>query len=361
MIKKALIGLASLGLMAQAQAQTIVKEPFPTFVNGATQMSLPIMSSDMLALVRGPVTYKLPGTYYPSVATAPLALNNSTGTISIANATSSAFGVVKPDNSTITISSGIISAAASGINQLTGDATAGPGTGSQAITFATVNGNVGSFTCANVTVNAKGLTTAAANGSCGGSGAGLFAGVMSAVPTKSSTGFTNTPIGTGSPTASDASGSGIILVPGTVGGAAICKAAPVTPYNIKMLVAATGASTALEVGWSDGTKYQLGFVDPAVTGATTGHFLIFNFSAFNVPDGGAIYDQGWGINVAYTWLELVNSGSQVTWKISRTGADLDFLTMHSETISGAYLTNYNNVCLQASNGGNISLLSYVER
>lgn len=48
-----------------------------------------------------------------------------------------------------------------GINQLTGDGTAGPGNGSQAFTLATVNSNVGTF--ASETVNAKGLVTAAAN------------------------------------------------------------------------------------------------------------------------------------------------------------------------------------------------------
>lgn len=55
----------------------------------------------------------------------------------------------------------------SGITQLTGDGTAGPGSGSQAFTLATVNGNVGSFGTATqvsqLTVNAKGLITAAAN------------------------------------------------------------------------------------------------------------------------------------------------------------------------------------------------------
>jgi hypothetical protein len=53
----------------------------------------------------------------------------------------------------------------SGINQLTGDVTAGPGTGSQAATLATVNADTGSFgsstSIPSFTVNGKGLITAA--------------------------------------------------------------------------------------------------------------------------------------------------------------------------------------------------------
>jgi trimeric autotransporter adhesin len=48
-----------------------------------------------------------------------------------------------------------------GITQLTGDVTAGPGSGSQAATLSTVNSNVGSFNWSNITVNGKGLITAA--------------------------------------------------------------------------------------------------------------------------------------------------------------------------------------------------------
>lgn len=52
------------------------------------------------------------------------------------------------------------------ITALTGDATAS-GPGSVPITFATVNANVGSFTLSNITVNAKGLVTAASSTTTG--------------------------------------------------------------------------------------------------------------------------------------------------------------------------------------------------
>lgn len=56
----------------------------------------------------------------------------------------------------------------SGITSLTGDVTA-TGPGAAAATLATVNSNVGTFTNATITVNAKGLVTAASNGSVGAS------------------------------------------------------------------------------------------------------------------------------------------------------------------------------------------------
>jgi hypothetical protein len=57
-------------------------------------------------------------------------------------------------------------AAGSYITALTGDGTAS-GPGSAALTLATVNANVGSFTLSNITVNAKGLVTAASTTAVG--------------------------------------------------------------------------------------------------------------------------------------------------------------------------------------------------
>lgn len=60
------------------------------------------------------------------------------------------------------------------ITALTGDVTAS-GPGSVAATLATVNSNVGSFTLSNITVNAKGLVTAASTTSSTGSGSVVLA------------------------------------------------------------------------------------------------------------------------------------------------------------------------------------------
>lgn len=84
-------------------------------------------------------------------------------------------GCYKVDGTTITVTSGVISAAAgaSGINQLTGDVTAGPGTGSQAATLANTNtarSDLGLNVNGAVKVTTAGAASQAACGDLSGSG-----------------------------------------------------------------------------------------------------------------------------------------------------------------------------------------------
>jgi filamentous hemagglutinin len=72
---------------------------------------------------------------------------------------------------TTTISGGQASAITANTSKTTNATHDGDAAGSGTLTFATVNSNVGSFTNADITVNAKGLVTAAADGSGGGSDA----------------------------------------------------------------------------------------------------------------------------------------------------------------------------------------------
>jgi len=153
------------------------------------------------------------------------------------------------------------------IGPLTGDVT----TSGAASTLATVNSNVGSFTSANITVNAKGLVTAAANGSGGGSGGGWFNYSSNAVVGTATAGNFFVPIG----------GGGI----GSATEASVDVGAPSATTVAKLSVGvatAPGASNSYTITLRDGASSQV--LTCAISGASAVS-CVDNTHSFNVTAG----------------------------------------------------------------------------
>lgn len=94
-----------------------------------------------------------------------VAVNSNVGSFTNANITVNAKGQITATTS----------GADTGITQLTGDVTAGPGSGSQVATLATVNASPGTTTISTITTNAKGLVTANSSAATTGSGSVVLA------------------------------------------------------------------------------------------------------------------------------------------------------------------------------------------
>lgn len=188
----------------------------------------------------------------------------------------------------------------SGITALTGDVTA-TGTGSATATLATVNGNVGSFVNANITVNAKGLITAASNGS---SGSGTVSGGSTGFVTTwaSSTGLT----------------FGILRDNGTVAGV------NATSSTVSFNVQGSGTLNPFNVASSSGTS----LLTVAANGSTTISSLAVAGNVQTTATG-ALYvngQTGTGLNV------LQNSPTLVTPILGNASAT-------ALTLSGNLYTN----------------------
>lgn len=281
-----------------------------------------------------------------------------------------------------------------GITQLTGDVTAGPGSGSQATTIAnnavtnaksaqmaanTVKANTTNSTadpadasmpsCADTGGNHLNYTSGTGF-SCGtslGSAAGYLNQVMSGTPTASGTGLTtNTNIGTA--TVTDGL-TGLTICGATNSGQleGRTKTAPSPTYNIDAIIR-TDVFSAVSgfgpiFGWYDGTKYQVFMFARNSSGVVVTYVLRYATSGSGASAAAIDATLSQASQEPAT-VRLRDDGTNVYWQLAPAGDYSNAQTIYSVAKASGYLANYNTLVfgINANNGGVCgTMISYTER